>query len=110
MRKLAGTITGHNLRQAKIKIAEFCRGIEERNGSVNINNIVYNIVQEYQLDCNWEDLVHDVYLFYIAIRDERVQQISRYGYYQFRIIDSIEKLEEFLDNLLPTPTPPRTSW
>ena len=107
MRKLFGTITGHNLRQVKIKIAEFCRGLEEKNGDVNINNVVYNIVEQYKLDCNWEDLVHDVYLFYIAIRDERVKEISRAGYYQFRIIDTAEQLVEFLDNLLPTPTPPR---
>ena len=34
-----GVITGHNLRQAKLKIAEFCRAVEEEQGRVNIDNI-----------------------------------------------------------------------
>ena len=89
-----GYITGSNLHQAKMIIAEYCLVLKEKSGAINVPYIINDINNNFSLDCHSDDLAIDIDNLCTYLENMKVNSISRDGYYKFRASAKIEDFRE----------------
>lgn len=98
---MLGTIRGQALNLAKMHVANYCLALKSEAGAVDVMHVVLGLNERFKL-VGTEDapaFANDVNHFYVALLNQRVEEISRGGYWKFKAITKGEALAQLTREL-----------
>jgi hypothetical protein len=105
---ILGTLSGAAVQNVELTIARYCVQLKELSGSINIEYVVTDINNKYKLVApnQLSILVNDIAHAFQFIENQKIEEISRAGYWKFKAktkIEAIFELETSFVNLgIPT--------
>lgn len=94
-------LTGTALQAAQMSIGRYCLQLEGQSGAIDISHIVTNINDEYRLvpEEALGALINDISHAYTYLKNQKLQEMSRAGYWKFKALSPFEAKQQLDDEL-----------
>lgn len=94
-------LTGTALQSAQMVVARYCLNLARQSGSIDIGFVVTNINKEYRLVTKdaLNALIHDVTNAYNYLSNQQSSEMSRAGYWKFKMLSPFEAKIELANDL-----------